>query len=65
MREWRNTREVIPLYNRAEEPRLNVEALASSREGGVWVAGNRRLRRFAQGKWVADCSAPARGPKAG
>ncbi|MDB6111652.1 MAG: Histidine kinase [Pedosphaera sp.] len=29
-------------------------ALASSREGGCWVAANGRLRRFNHGRWVAD-----------
>jgi signal transduction histidine kinase/ligand-binding sensor domain-containing protein len=42
------------LWNRSNEEAFEVQFLATSRAGGCWVAGNGRLRRFDQGRWVAD-----------
>jgi ligand-binding sensor domain-containing protein/signal transduction histidine kinase len=42
------------LWSQTNEPNFGVEFLAASREAGWWVAGNGRLRRFADGKFVAD-----------
>ena len=36
---------------------FGAEALALSQKGGLWVAGQGRLRRFDHGKWVADYGA--------
>ncbi|MGA2247942.1 MAG: two-component regulator propeller domain-containing protein [Verrucomicrobiota bacterium] len=42
------------LWNQTNEENFEVDFLAASREAGWWVAGNGRLRRFANGKFVAD-----------
>jgi len=43
-----------PVWCRTNEDNFQVEFLAPSRSGGIWVAANGRLRRFASGKWVDD-----------
>jgi ligand-binding sensor domain-containing protein/signal transduction histidine kinase len=42
------------LWSQEQEANFSVDFLAPSREAGWWVAGNGRLRRFADGKFVAD-----------
>ena len=41
-------------WSQANEENFQVDFLATSREAGWWVAGNGRLRRFADGKFVED-----------
>jgi ligand-binding sensor domain-containing protein len=41
-------------WRREMEKDFEVEMLAPSRQGGLWVAGNRRLRRFEGGQWRQD-----------
>ena len=41
-------------WSQTNEGNFQVDFLATSREAGWWVAGNGRLRRFADGKFVAD-----------
>ena len=54
--QWKsNTFEVV--WNQKQEPDFDAEMLASSRKGGIWVAGQGRLRRFDQGRWVSDYGA--------
>ena len=50
---WRDGQFKI-LWNQTNEPNFSVEFLATGRSGGWWVAGNDRLRRFQDGRWVAD-----------
>ena len=45
------------LWSQTNEDNFQVDFLAGSREAGWWVAGNRRLRRFADGKFVVDLGA--------
>ena len=42
------------VWNQTNEENFQVDFLTASREAGWWVAGNGRLRRFADGKFVAD-----------
>ena len=48
-----------PVWSHTNEDGFEVEFLAPSRSGGVWVAANGRLRRFASGKWIDDLGAYA------
>jgi ligand-binding sensor domain-containing protein/signal transduction histidine kinase len=42
------------LWSQTNEENFQVEFLAPSRQGGWWVAGNGRMRRFDSGRWAAD-----------
>jgi ligand-binding sensor domain-containing protein/signal transduction histidine kinase len=48
------------LWSETNEGNFHVD-LATSRSGGVWVAANRRLRKFESGHWVTDLGAYAWG----
>jgi ligand-binding sensor domain-containing protein/signal transduction histidine kinase len=47
----------VSAWDQAREPKFGVDGLSSSGAGGLWVAGNGRLRRFEKGRWVADYGA--------
>jgi len=47
----------VNTWEQPREPKFPVDGLAPSRCGGMWVAGNGRIRRFEEGKWVADYGA--------
>ncbi len=53
---WKNG-EFTTVWDRICETGFGVEGLAVSRAGGVWVVGNGRVRRFDDGKWVANFGA--------
>jgi ligand-binding sensor domain-containing protein/signal transduction histidine kinase len=44
-------------WARTSEPNFQVDLLAMSKRGGLWVAGNGRLRKFENNAWVADYGA--------
>jgi len=44
----------LSVWDQTREAGFGVEGLAVSRSGGMWVAGCGRLRRFDEGKWIAD-----------
>jgi ligand-binding sensor domain-containing protein/signal transduction histidine kinase len=48
------------MWSETNEGNFHVD-LAPSRTGGVWVAANRRVRKFESGRWVADLGAYAWG----
>jgi len=50
---WKNG-EFATTWDQTCEPGFGVEGLAASRAGGLWVAGNGHVRRFEDGKWVAN-----------
>ena len=43
-----------PVWTQTNEENFQVDFLAPSRLGGVWVAANGRLRKFADGHWTTD-----------
>jgi ligand-binding sensor domain-containing protein/signal transduction histidine kinase len=56
VRQDKNFRNV---YDQTNEENFQVEFLARSRTGGIWVAGNRQLRKFESGHWVKNLGAYA------
>jgi len=42
------------IWGRTNEDNFQVDFLVASRAGGVWVAGNGRLRKFEEGHWTTD-----------
>ena len=46
-----------PVWGRTNEENFQVDFLAASRAGGVWVAANGRLRKFEAGNWISDLGA--------
>src|SRR5207245_1758584 len=53
---WKNG-EFATKWDQTCEAGFGVEGLAASRAGGMWVAGNGHVRRFKDGKWVANYGA--------
>jgi ligand-binding sensor domain-containing protein/signal transduction histidine kinase len=43
-----------PVWSQTNEANFQVDFLAPSRLGGVWVAANGRLRKFEAGHWTTD-----------
>jgi signal transduction histidine kinase/ligand-binding sensor domain-containing protein len=55
---WQNGQFQIA-YSQTNEANFEVEFLARSRSGGVWVAGNHQLREFQSGQWTKKLGAYA------
>jgi ligand-binding sensor domain-containing protein/signal transduction histidine kinase len=45
------------VWGRTNEENFQVDFLAPSRVGGLWVAANGRLRKFERGRWTMDLGA--------
>ncbi len=50
---WRNG-DFVAVWNQKDESGFGVSWLAPSRAGGCWTVSNGRVRRFADGNWVAE-----------